>query len=156
MRQGTLGSWLPGLRRRTIVMVPLLVALLAFVSVGCSGSSNSDTPSSSAASGCAEAAALKESLTALTNVDPVNDGLDALKSAATNVKTELDATVSAVSSELQPAVDQVKMAFDDLETTLNGISSAGGLGAAATEDRHIPLAVGHRADRLVDEITEDC
>ena len=66
-------------------------------------------------------------------MNPVNDGLDALKSAAAEVKTDLDATVSAVSSELQPSVDEVKSSFDDLQSTLGSISDAGSLGAAATE-----------------------
>ena len=106
--------------------------------------------------GCAEATALEESVTALTEVSPVNDGLDALKSAVTEVQTDLDATLSAVSSELKPSVDQVEASFDDLRSILEGISDADGLGAAATEVGAGLSQVGRALTGLSDAIDQDC
>ena len=100
--------------------------------------------------GCAEAAALKDSVTALTEVSPVDDGLDALKSAAADVKTDLDATVSAVSSELQPSVDEVKSvvrrpAVDARRHLGRRESRCGRHGG-----RHAAHAVGYGVDRPLD------
>lgn len=142
------------------VGIPSVVILLTVAAVGCSGSDDSGGGASSAAPtsppGCAEATALKQSVTALTEVSPVNDGLDALKSAATEVQTDLDATLSAVSSELQPSVDQVKTSFDDLRSILEGISDADGLGAAATEVGAGLSQVGRALTGLSDSIDQDC
>jgi len=145
-------------RRRSLVILPLAFSMA--LAAGCSGSDDGDSgtspPTSTAASGCSEAAALEDSLRALTNVDPLNDGLDALNSAAAEVKTDLDATASAVSAGLEPAVDQVETAFDDLETTLEGITDAGGLGAAASEVGSALSRLGTALTGLSDEIAKDC
>ena len=126
--------------------------MLLVAAAGCSSDDDGGGGSSTSAAptGCTEAAALKDSVTALTEVSPVNDGLDALKSAATEVKTDLDATVSAVSSELQPSVDEVKSSFDDLQSTLGGISDASETRGGGDGDRHGAHAAGHRVDRPLD------
>ena len=100
--------------------------------------------------------ALKDSLTTLTGIDPVNDGTDALQSAASDVKTDLAAAASAVGSDLQPAVGEVQAGFDELETALQGISSAGGLGAAATEIGTALAKLGTALTDLTSEIGEYC
>jgi hypothetical protein len=137
---------------RTFGVVLLLI--VGLVTSGCGGDDASDaSPSPSA---CTDVMALQGSLTSLTQVDPVNDGVDALKSAATDVKTDLEAALSAVSSELEPAVDQVKTAFDGLEAALQGVSSAGGLGAAATEIGTAMTQVGSASTNLSTEVGEVC
>jgi hypothetical protein len=137
---------------------PLILVVLLVAAAGCSSDDGGGGGSSTSAAptGCSEAAALKDSVTALTQVSPVNDGLDALKSAAADVKTDLDATVSAVSSELQPSVDQVKSSFDDLESTLGGISDAASLGAAATEVGTELTQLGTALTGLSSAIDQDC
>ena len=60
---------------------------------------------------CADVAALKSSLQALTNVKPAEDGLTALTSAIADVKTNLDKAQASASPALQPSVQQVKTAF---------------------------------------------
>ena len=133
------------------------VVILMAAAVGCSSDDGDGGASSAAAPpGCAEAASLKDSVTALTEISPVDDGLDALKCAAADVKTDLDATVSAVSSELQPSVDEVKSAFDDLESTLGGISDAASLGAAATEVGTQLTQLGTALTGLSTAIDQDC
>ena len=125
-----------------------MLLVLGLVAGGCGGDDASD--SSPSPSACTDVMALQESVTALTQVDPVNDGVDALKSAAATVKTDLETALSAVSSELKPAVDQVKTAFDGLEIALEGVSSGGGLGAAATEIGTAMTQGRERVDEPVD------
>ena len=100
--------------------------------------------------------ALKASLTALTQVEPVSDGTDALRSAATDVRTDLDAAASAVAADLQPAVDQVSTALGDLESALEGVSSDGGLGAAATDVGNALTELGSGLTALSSEIDQTC
>jgi len=145
-------------RRNLALSTPLILVVLLIGAVGCSSSYDGGDGSSTSAAptGCSEAASLKESVTTLTGVNPVDDGLDALKGAAADVKTDLDATVSAVSSELQPSVDEVKSAFDDLESTLGGITDAASLGAAATEVGTELTQLGTALTGLSSTIDQDC
>ena len=117
---------------RTFGIAVLLV--LGLVASGCGGDDASD--SSPSPSACTDVMALQASLTALTQVDPVNDGVDALKSAAAEVKTDLEAALSAVSSELKPAVDEVKTAFDGLEIGAQGSVVGGRARGGRDRDRH--------------------
>ena len=130
-----------------------LLATLLLAATACSGD---DSETSTTASACDEVSALEGSLTALTQVDPVSDGTDALRSAATDVRTDLDAAASAVTDDLKPAVDQVRAAFGDLETALEGIGSGDGLGAAATEVGNALSEVGTSLTALSSEIGEAC
>ena len=132
-------------RTAVVIAAALLVAL---VTASCSDDSES--------SGCDEVHALQDSLTALTQVEPASDGIDALKTAAAQVGTDLDAAVSAVSSELKPSVDEVKTAFDGLETTLAGVSSAGGLGEAATAIGTSLTQLGTALNGLTTEVDQIC
>ena len=133
------------------------MVILALVATSCGGDDESTTPAATGAeSGCAEVTALRDSLTALTQVDVVNDGTDALQSAAADVRTDLDAAGSAVSAELQPAVDEVETAFGGLETALEGVTSADGLGDAATEVGNALTQVGTSLTDLSTEIGQIC
>jgi hypothetical protein len=138
--------------RRTVVLA--IVAVLGPTLAACS-SGGSDTPSPQA-SGCTEVTALKSSVTTLTQVNPVTDGVAALKSAAAHVQAKLSAAVTAASSELQPAVTQVKNAFAGLETALKGVSSAGSLGSAATQVGTALTAVGTSLTGLSSAVAQTC
>lgn len=142
--------------RLGLVALPLMV-ILALAATACSNDGDGDggTPTA-ATSGCDEVNALKDSLTSLTKVNPVSDGTDALESAASDVKTDLDAALSAVGAELEPAVDEVQTAFDDLESALKGVSSAGSLGAAATEVGNALTELGTALTGLTSEISQTC
>ena len=72
---------------------------------------------------CADVAALKSSLQALTNVKPAEDGLTALTSAIADVKTNLDKAEASASPVLQPSVQQVKTAFAELQTAASGTNA---------------------------------
>ena len=149
--------------RSRILVLPLMAAVIGLAATGCSdsddgsgGTTTSATSDTAATSGCDEVSALKDSLTTLTGIDPVNDGTDALQSAASDVKTDLAAAAAAVGSDLQPAVDEVQTGFDQLETALQGVSSAGGLGAAATEIGTALAKLGTALTDLTSEIGEYC
>ena len=72
---------------------------------------------------CADVAALKSSLEALTKVKPAEDGLMALTTAIADVKTNLDKAEVSASAALQPSVQQVKTAFAELQTAASGTTA---------------------------------
>ncbi len=102
-------------RSRTFVEVMLAVSLAATLAA-CSSSasvvSSAGATSTASSTGCADVTALKASVTALTQVKPLQDGVAALQTAIANAKTDLDAGGFA-SAALQPAVATVKSAFDE-------------------------------------------
>jgi len=140
-------------RRFGLLSIALLVAVAL---ASCSDDGGGDEGDTTEASGCEEVDALEDSLTSLTQIEPVDDGMDALESAVAEVRTDLEAAASAVSSDLQPSVDEVQSSFDELETTLEGISSEGGLGAAATEVGNALTQIGTALEDLSAEIGERC
>jgi CHASE3 domain sensor protein len=129
------------------------IALLAMLAL--SGAACSSEPDTAASQGCAELATLKDSLTALTQVEPVQDGLTALQSSVATVKTDLQSAASAVSEELKPSVDQVQSSFDQLENALQGVT-ANNLAASATEIGTALTAVGTALTDLKSELAEKC
>jgi len=50
------------------------------------------------------------------------NGSAALESALADVKTKLDATVASASGALKPQVDQVKTAFEGLQSATTGLT----------------------------------
>jgi hypothetical protein len=90
----------------------------------------SATPTATESAGCTDVAALETSLGALKDVDVQQDGVDALNSAIADVKTDLDAAEASASSALQPQVEQVKTAFDALQTAATGLTTANLAGKA--------------------------
>ena len=78
------------------VGLTLIAILLVLATMGCSDSGEGDggvsssasQSASQSASGCDEVNALKGSLTALTQLNPLSDGIDASRSAVAKVKTD--------------------------------------------------------------------
>ena len=139
--------------RRSVISAAASVALLCALA-SCSGSSApsqasppataaAPTTSTSAAAtptaACADVAALKSSLEALTKVRPLQDGVPALTTAIANVKTNLDKAETSASEALQPDVQQVKTAFAELQIAASGLTAdnlkekAPAIGAALTQ-----------------------
>ena len=112
---------------------PLLALVVAMFLVGCGSgdpSGSTPTPSSSSpsataevAAGCADVAALKSSAQTLSDVEPLQDGLNALEAAITDTKTTLDTAVGSVAAELQPAVQQVQTQFAAVQAAANGLTT---------------------------------
>jgi hypothetical protein len=65
---------------------------------------------------CEDVAELRSSLEALTKVEPAEDGVPALKAAIADVKTKLTSAEASASEALQPHVEEVKIAFGNLQT----------------------------------------
>ena len=107
------------------------VALLFLTGCGSSyttGSTATTSPAASATTatprpGCADVAALRSSLEALTKVNPLQDGLTSLNAAIADVKSKLDAATASAGTDLQPAVDQVNTALTALQTTVSGTTA---------------------------------
>ena len=86
--------------------------------------SSSPSPSGAATEACADVAALKSSLDALTKVKPLQDGAPALTTAIDNVKANLDKAQASASEALQPDIQQVKTAFAQLQTAASGLTGS--------------------------------
>jgi chromosome segregation ATPase len=114
------------------------VAVVLCIMASCSPSSTPSTtsppetsaaPATSAqttaatAEACADVAALKSSLEALTKVRPLQDGVGTLTTAIDNVKTDLDKAEASASEELRPSVQQVKTDFAELQTAVSGLTA---------------------------------
>jgi hypothetical protein len=72
---------------------------------------------------CADVAALKSSLEALTQVKLAEDGVKGLTTAIDDVKTNLDKAQASASPALQPKVQEVKTAFAELQTAASGTTA---------------------------------
>jgi hypothetical protein len=104
---------------------------------------------------CADVAALKSSLDALTQVRLTEDGVRALTTAIADVKAKLDKAEASASPALQPAVQQVKAAFGDLQTAASGIT-AGNLREKAPAIAAAMKQVGSATQALRSTLTESC
>ena len=113
------------------------------------------TTAAAPAAACADVAELKSSLEALTKVKPAEDGVPALKSAIADVRTDLQSAEASVSEALQPSVEQVKIAFGNLQTAAADLTTdnlrekAPGIRAAMMEVRTATAA-------LSSKLTESC
>ena len=139
------------------------VALLG-VLAACSDNSTPDattstkpsaSTSASATTDCADVTALKDSLDALTQVNPLTYGTDALNAAIADVKSSLDAAAASTSATLQPQVDDVKTAFAALETAVTGLT-ADNLTQKAPEIKSALTELGTATKTLGTSITDNC
>ena len=101
---------------------------------------------------CADVAALKSSLDALTQVRLTEDGVKALTTA---IKTNLDKAEASASPALQPAVQQVKAAFAELQTAAGGMT-AGNLRQKAPAIAAAMKQVAAATQALRSTLTESC
>lgn len=105
--------------------------------------------------GCADVGALGASAQALTEIDPLQDGLDSLKAALAETKTSLGTAQTAGSKDLQPTVEQVHTALAAVQTASDGVT-------AETLPEHAP-AIGSALrdlkaslDPLSEALTREC
>ena len=145
-----------------LVAPTLAVVTMLLLAVACSSDgsgTDSSTPAATSASaavdGCAELAALETSLEALSNVEPLQDGLNALESALADSKTKLTAAASAASETLRPSVEDVQTAIDQLQSALQGVTSSD-LAASATAIGTALAGVGSAATNLKSTLSQDC
>lgn len=117
------------LKKRPIVAAGVAIAVLSILT-GCGTGSSPTQTSPPAAStpaasetACDDVEELQSSLEDLTEVKPAEDGVDDLRAAIDEVKTDLTAAESSVSDALRPSVDQVKLAFGELQTAAAGLTA---------------------------------
>jgi hypothetical protein len=104
---------------------------------------------------CADVAALKSSLEALTQVRLAEDGVRALTTAIADVKTNLDKAQASASPALQPKVQQVKTAFAELQTAASG-TTADNLRQKAPAIAAAMKQVATATEALRSTLTESC
>jgi hypothetical protein len=142
-----------------------VAAVSAVAALGLLGGCSSDTTTTSEPSGpettsavsagCADAAVLKSSLDALTEVKPAEDGLDALQTAIADVQTNLESAVDTVSSTLEPQVKEVEQAFTALQESVNGLT-ADNLAQKAPAITSALKDLGDATSALATTLTQDC
>jgi hypothetical protein len=107
------------------------LAIGAALLAGCGGSGNGGTGSATAtATGsgrpayCAALSDLEKSVKALRNTNVRKNGTDALKSAASQVKTDATAVVSKVKSDFAPETSALKDSVHTLSTSVKQLASS--------------------------------
>ncbi len=137
-------------RRSGIVVA--MVATLALIVAGCSSGSTSTTSSAASSSSSSSAAAsasaskgsaqesypagkeqvcqardqLKTSLAALTNPSLLLGGTAGIKTAVTQVQTDLDAVAAAGKQDYGPQITAVQTSLTELETAVTNLGNGGG------------------------------
>jgi len=89
-----------------------------------SGTNAPSGPSGSPAL-CSARDTLKTDIQGLASVDLVKNGTSGLQDALTKIKNDLQAVKSAAGSDLQPQVNSLQTAVDQLSTALSNASSVG-------------------------------
>ena len=92
---------------------------------------------------------MRDSVDALADVDLVAEGTNGAKSAISAVKDDLAALRSSAGSELEPEVQAVQDAVDDLETAVGNLDS-GGATQAVTAVSDLVTSAGTLLDSLED------
>jgi hypothetical protein len=122
------------MRRTSAAGIGAVVVAVAITA--CSGSdASSSAAASSSAVVCDAADELRTSLDALSDVQPVEDGTDAVRQAFASVKTDLAQLGTDARDEYAGEVDRVQADADAVQTavdTAQGAPSAQTLGAVAS------------------------
>lgn len=125
-------------RRAAIVSAAIALALGSIVT-SCgdddtTSTTDTDAPTTTISSTeqvCSDREALRDAVSALTDVDVVAEGTSGIEAAVTDVRESLDALRSSASADLQPDVDALRDALDSLQTAIGDIGSAGVSGVAS-------------------------
>jgi hypothetical protein len=131
----------PARRLRAVVACVALGVLM--VSCGDDDSSSSTT----VADVCADREALRSSVAALKDLDVVAEGTNGVNAAVADVKEDLTALQSSAGDELQPQVQAVQDAADELETAAADLDS-GGASAALTAVANLATSTATLLDSL--------
>jgi hypothetical protein len=105
-----------------------MAAALAVVgTAGACSSSNKASSTTTTLSVCAQASALRQSVSNLGNVDIVKNGTTSASVAAEDVKTNAKSLKDATGQELEPELDALTTAIDNLRSTIKdqkGVTAA--------------------------------
>ena len=112
-------------------------------------STSDETSAAPSGDVCADREALRDSVAALADVDLVAEGTNGATSAISAVKDDLAALRTSAGSELEPEVQAVQDAVDDLETAVGNLDS-GGASQAVTAVSDLVTSAGTLFDSLED------
>jgi len=102
------------------IVATAAVACLAFGLVGCGSDSDSDASSSTTTAQdavCADTTELKNSVTDLTDLD-LTSGKSEITAGLNKVEKNIDALGDSAQADLQPEIDDVKDALNELQTAV--------------------------------------
>jgi hypothetical protein len=100
------------LRSRAVLALPAVVLLLA---TGCGGSSKPSV--------CDERDAVKTSVNDLLKVNPVTDGLDAVKTKLNGVNSSVKSLAGAAGDQYQPQISALQTSLKTLTSQINALGS---------------------------------
>ena len=132
------------------------VACLAFAAVGCgssSGSKSSSTTTTAKQAVCADKDKLQSSVKDLTDPNVLTGGKSSITKALDQVQKNLTALRSSVSADLQPKVDDVKHALDQLQTALQG---NGSISSTISKAGDAISKVGTTTGSLISSLDAEC
>ncbi len=89
--------------------------------------------SSASAELCQAREQLRTSITDLSNVDVVKNGVSAITDQLDQIRSDLAAVKSAAGSDLRPQLDAFEQALDSLQTAVSGSGSAQDIVAGVRE-----------------------
>jgi ABC-type phosphate/phosphonate transport system substrate-binding protein len=137
--------------RVTLAGASLAALALAACSSGSSGSSTTTTPRDQT---CAARTQLQKSVRALGDLD-ASSGRDAITKAFDQVRTNLDTLGQSVKAELQPQVQDVRNALEQLQTDVGAIGNTSPSDSLEKVGKDI-AAVGSTTGKLVDSLQAGC
>jgi hypothetical protein len=141
--------------RRCTAVIVTVVAGTGIAACSSDGGTESSAATSSAADPCASADALRGSLTALGDVQVVEDGTEALQEAWTTVQDDWAALRDDAGDRYADQVDGVEAAADDVRSALDSAQDD----ASAQTLADVAASVGvflQQADDLVTEVGSTC
>lgn len=131
------------------------VAILALSVAACSDDDddNDATPTPSV---CDQAQTLQSSVQDLANLNVISAGTSGLTAAVDQVKTDADALKTTASDAIAPDVDALQTAIDDARETLSNIDSDASLSSRIADVETALQGIATAAADLKDTIENEC
>jgi hypothetical protein len=139
------------------IVVTAAVACLAFGLAACGSDSDSDASSSTTTAQnavCADTTALKSSVTDLTDLD-LTSGRSEITAGLNKVEKNLDALGDSAQADLQPEIDDVKDALDELQSAVKNFGD-GNLTDNLQDAGSAISNVGSAAGELLGSLDTQC
>jgi hypothetical protein len=135
----------------------LTIACVALIAAGCSSGSSSSSSSSTTPKQkvCADKDALQSSAKHLVDPSVLSGGKSSINSALDDVNHDLDSLKTSAKASLQPQVDAVQSAVDQLKTAVQGFGS-GSLASNISKATDAGSKVVSSAGKLASSLADQC